>query len=298
MSVFEKHANVPPQVTNALTVDVEDYFHVSAFERCVSPSQWESLPERVCRNTERVLELFAAREITATFFILGWVAERHPELVRHIVEQGHEIACHGYAHGRITGMTRDAFRQDVDRARKLLQDMSGQPVSGYRAPSYSITAQTVWALDILLESGFSYDSSIFPIRHDLYGMPGAERFPHYIRREKGVLEEFPPTTLRWSLFGLGLNLPVSGGGYLRLLPARWISAAFAGLNKKGRPCVLYFHPWEIDPGQPRIKAPLKSRFRHYLNLDTTEKKLGVLLAQHRFANMSSVLQEVLPHDRH
>lgn len=298
MSVFKKHAGVTPRMTNALTVDVEDYFHVNAFERCVDPSQWETMPQRVFRNTERVLELFADRGISATFFLLGWVAERHPALVRRIAEQGHEVACHGYAHGRITGMTREAFRQDVDRARKLLQDISGQPVSGYRAPSYSITARTLWALDILLEAGFSYDSSIFPIRHDMYGMPGAERFPHVIRRETGEIREFPPTTLRCSLFGRGLNVPVSGGGYLRLLPASWISAAFAGLNKQGRPCVLYFHPWEIDPGQPRIKAPLKSRFRHYLNLDTTEKKLGVLLARHRFATMSSVLQEVLPHDRH
>lgn len=284
--------------TNALTVDVEEYFHVSAFERCIDPSEWGNWPRRVLRNTGKVLALFAAGNARATFFVLGWVAERYPELVKHIAAAGHEVACHGYAHQRITAMTPETFRQDIDRARKLLQDLSGQPVSGYRAPSYSIVAKTLWALDVLLDCGFTYDSSIFPIRHDLYGMPGAERFPHCVTRERGTLLEFPPTTIRCSLFGRGMNLPVSGGGYLRLLPASWISGAFDRLNRARRPCVLYFHPWELDPDQPRIKAPLKSRFRHYLNLKTTERKLAFLLKKHRFAPMSAVLREVFPHGAH
>lgn len=274
---------------NALTIDVEDYFHVSAFERCVDPGQWDALPQRALRNTNHVLDLLDRWGLRATFFTLGWVARRHPELVRRMASAGHEVACHGYSHRRITTMTPKAFRDDVHRSRLLLQDLAGQPVHGYRAPSYTITQDTIWALDVLIEEGFIYDSSIFPINHDIYGMPGSQRFPHTITRDSGLIQEFPPTTYQVEMFGRRVNLPVAGGGYLRLLPARWVSNAFRRLNDSGKPCVLYFHPWEIDPAQPRIKASLKSRLRHYLNLATTESKLRHLFSTHRFSTMSSVL---------
>ena len=280
---------------NALTVDVEDYFHVSAFEQNIDRSQWEAYPQRALRNTSRVLDILDYWGLRGTFFILGWVAKRHPALVRRIAASGHEVACHGYSHQRITTMTQEEFRRDVTRARKLLQDLSGQGVEGYRAPSYTITAKTIWALDILIEAGFTYDSSIFPIKHDIYGMPGAKRFPHVITRPGGTILEFPPTTLSVNVAGKTLNLPIAGGGYLRLLPAQWVSAAFRKLNGQGNPCMLYFHPWEIDPGQPRIRASWKSRFRHYLNLETTEKKLRLLFTRHSFGSMLSVLQGRVGH---
>ncbi len=279
---------------NALTIDVEDYFHVSAFESSIQRKQWENLPQRALSNTLRVLDILNYWGLRGTFFILGWIAERHPALIKRIASTGHEVACHGYAHQRITTMTPRAFEQDIDRARKLLQDISGQPVYGYRAPSYTITGKTMWALDKLIDAGFTYDTSIFPIHHDIYGMPGAKRFPHVITRPEGSILEFPPTTLSLRMLGKRFNLPVAGGGYLRLLPASWVSAAFRRINREGNPCMLYFHPWEIDPHQPRVKASFKSRFRHYLNLETTEAKLRVLFSQHRFASMHAVLQYLRP----
>ncbi len=278
----------------ALTVDVEDYFQVEAFETVIECSQWDHLPHRVKGNTGKVLDLFAEFSLKGTFFILGWIAERYPSLVRRITEEGHEIACHGYGHRRITAMSPREFQDDIPRSRKLLQDISGQAVAGHRAPSFTITGRTLWALDALIEAGFQYDSSIFPIRHDVYGMPGAERFPHRLARQAGSIREFPPTTVAFSLLGKKVNIPVAGGGYLRLLPAACVSAAFSRLERQGMPCVLYFHPWEIDPGQPRSPASFRSRFRHYLNLATTESKLRRLFARHRFASMSSVRDEVLP----
>lgn len=280
----------------ALTVDVEDYFQVSAFESCVKRSEWDNFPHRVVRNTEKVLDIFCELSLSSTFFVLGWVAERYPGLVRRMADEGHEVACHGYDHTRITAMTPEEFQKDIERARKLLQDISGQSVDGYRAPSYTITEQTLWALDLLIDSGFSYDSSIFPIHHDTYGIPGARRFPYRIARSKGSIREFPPSTLAFSLLGKQLALPFSGGGYLRLLPVSCLFAAFRKLRKEGRPCALYFHPWELDPGQPRVKAPLKSCLRHYLNLRGTEKKLRRLFAMFSFAPMATVLNEVLPCD--
>lgn len=276
-------------MVNALTVDVEDYFHVSAFEGCIERKNWPDMPRRVKQNTEKVLDILSEFSFQATFFVLGLVAEEFPELVKRMAAEGHEIACHSYAHRRITRMSPGEFAEDIDRARKLLQDISGQEVRGFRAPSYSITQKSIWALDLLIEAGFSYDSSIFPICHDLYGIPDAPRHPHRIVREKGEIFEFPPTTLPFSLLGKQVNLPVSGGGYLRLLPVSCISAAFRRLNRNGRACMLYFHPWEIDPGQPRINAPVKSRFRHYLNLSRTEGKLRHLFERHRFAPMGTVL---------
>jgi polysaccharide deacetylase family protein (PEP-CTERM system associated) len=280
---------------NALTVDVEDYFHVSAFEGIIHPDEWDGFDSRVETNTRNVLDLLADFELTGTFFVLGWVAARHPDLVRAIQAAGHEIACHGFGHERILFQTPETFRQDVATAKALLEDITGQPVLGYRAPSYSITPETAWALDVLIEENFAYDSSIFPIIHDLYGFPGASPHPHRILRPSGEILEFPPTTLRLSLLGRSLALPIAGGGYLRLFPewfVRW------GLNRvncgEGQPCVVYFHPWEIDPGQPRVEAGWKSRFRHYHNLDKTEHRLRHLFHNLAFAPMGSVLAELGP----
>jgi len=281
---------MPRQHHNALTVDVEDYFHVSAFEKSISPGSWDSFDSRVEANTGRVLELFGAHGLTGTFFILGWVAERHPGLVRAIQAEGHEVACHGYAHQRILFQTPQAFRQDVARAKALLEDITGAAVTGYRAPSYSITRDTQWALDILIEEGFLYDSSIFPIVHDLYGIPGSRPHPHRILRRGGEIMEFPPTTLRLSFLGRTLAVPISGGGYLRLFPGWFMRWGFGRVNSvEGQPAVLYFHPWEIDPGQPRIPAGWKSCFRHYHNLEKTEARLRRLFDGRNFAPMRTVL---------
>jgi polysaccharide deacetylase family protein (PEP-CTERM system associated) len=278
---------------NALTVDVEDYFHVTAFERVVSPSEWDRYPLRVGDNTRRVLDLFDRYSLRGTFFVLGWVAERDPGLVREIQRRGHEIACHGYSHQLVYRIGPEAFREDITRAKALLEDISGEQVHGYRAPSYSITARSLWALDILAEEGFSYDSSIFPVHHDIYGMPGTPRFPHTIRRPSGSIREFPLSTFMVRLFGKEIRLPIAGGGYLRMFPASWISAAMKSINERDRqPAVLYFHPWEIDPGQPRIAAGMKSRFRHYLNLERTCAKLERLFTDLEFAPMRGILAHV------
>lgn len=277
---------------NALTIDVEDYFHVSAFEGVISRRDWESYPPRVAENTRRVLDLLDELSLKATFFVLGWVAERSPDLVRSIAARGHEVACHGYGHERIYTMTPENFRRDVIQAKKILEDITGSPVNGYRAPSYSITKRSVWALDVLIEEGFSYDSSIFPIIHDTYGIPGAERFPHLIERPSGTILEFPLTTLKMNILGKDMVIPIAGGGYLRLLPVSIIRNGLRRINGRDKqPAVLYFHPWEIDPDQPRIKASFKSTFRHYLNLDTTEDKLRHLLPRLPFGTMREALGE-------
>lgn len=280
---------------NALTVDVEDYFHVSAFEGVIQPDAWDGFDSRVAVNTRRVLDLLGDCNLTGTFFVLGWVAERHPELVRAIQAAGHEIACHGFGHQRILFQTPETFRRDVASAKALLEDITGQPVLGYRAPSYSITPETAWALDVLIEEGFAYDSSIFPICHDLYGFPGASPHPHRLLRPSGEILEFPPTTMRLRLLGRSLTIPIAGGGYLRLFPGWFLRWGLGRVNRsEGQPCAVYFHPWEIDPGQPRIKAGWKSRFRHYLNLDKTENRLRALFKRFDFAPMGSVLAELGP----
>jgi len=284
----------PDVILNALTVDVEDYFQVQAFADVVSPHQWESFESRVEDNTYRVLDLFAEHGLKATFFVLGWEAKRRPAMVRRIIGEGHELACHGYGHQLIYRIGPDAFRADVRRAKDLLEDISGQPVHGYRAPSYSITAQSLWALDILIEEGFHYDSSIFPIHHDTYGIPDAPSFPHMIRRDSGCIMEFPPSTLEMSAMGFKYKLPVSGGGYLRLFPVELVRRALSRIGRRERqPVVLYFHPWELDPGQPRIRAKLKSRLRHYVNLHKTEGKLRHLFASLPFAPMGTVLERAM-----
>ncbi|EKE22385.1 MAG: hypothetical protein ACD_6C00851G0001 [uncultured bacterium] len=275
---------------NALTIDVEDYFQVNAFAKHVQQDQWDSFPLRVDDNTRRILDLLDSFTIKATFFILGWVAERLPELVKEIHCRGHEIACHGYGHELIYQIGPERFRTDIRRAKSLLEDQCGVRVCGYRAPSYSITKQSLWALDILVEEGFTYDSSIFPVLHDTYGIPDAERFPHTIRTGAGPLVEFPLTTLPFQLGWKEMRLPIAGGGYLRLLPAELIRWGIARINQQERqPAVLYFHPWEIDPDQPRIKSSMKSRFRHYLNLEKTEGKLRKIFSELRFDTMAGVL---------
>lgn len=280
-------------LNNCLTIDVEDYFQVNAFAARVHRDQWSSFHLRVDGNTEKILDILDRYSIRATFFVLGWVAERLPALIREIHRRGHEIACHGYWHELIYQIGPERFREDIRRAKILLEDQIGEAVNGYRAPSYSITGRSLWALTILREEGFTYDSSIFPIFHDTYGIPGAQRFPHTITTEAGHLLEFPLTTLALNLGWKRLHLPIAGGGYLRLLPATFIHMGIASINHKERqPAVLYFHPWEIDPDQPRIKAGMRSRFRHYLNLSRTEKKLEYLFSRLPFAPMRAILSSM------
>lgn len=277
-------------ITNCLTIDVEDYFQVNAFSGHVHRDQWGSFPLRVEKNTQRILDILDSYNIKATFFVLGWVAERVPSLVPEIRQRGHEIACHGYSHELVYKIGPDRFRSDIRRSKKLLESQIGERVNGYRAPSYSITNNSIWALNILVEEGFEYDSSIFPILHDTYGIPDAQRFPHIIKTDAGPLTEFPLTTLSMSLFSRKFHLPIAGGGYLRLLPASIIQRGISSINnREQQPAVLYFHPWEIDPGQPRIKASMKSRFRHYLNLSRTETKLKYLFNTFKFCPMKEVV---------
>lgn len=271
-------------ITNALTVDVEDYFQVSAFESHIARPDWDSHPCRVERNTDRILKLFDDHGAQATFFTLGWVAERYPSMVRRIVDAGHELASHGYEHVRVHNHSPDEFLQDVDRTKKLLEDVGGCPVRGYRAASYSIGADNLWALDALLEVGYEYSSSIYPIRHDLYGMPTAPRFP-FRHRDGGILE-VPISTVAF----MKMKIPGGGGGYFRLFPysiSRWCIRRVNGHD--GKPAVFYFHPWEIDPDQPRQRnLPLRTRFRHYLNLARTEHRLMRLLKDFQWDRMDRV----------
>jgi polysaccharide deacetylase family protein (PEP-CTERM system associated) len=272
----------PPALVNAMTVDVEDYFHVTAFAGSIERDRWASLPARVERNTQRLLELFAARNVRATFFVLGWVAERAPALIRALHDAGHEIACHGLTHELVYNQTPEQFRAETERSKTLLEELIGARVRGYRAASYSITSRSLWALDILAELGFEYDSSVFPVRHDLYGIPGASRHP--FRVASGRVLEVPLTTVRV----FGQHLPCAGGGYFRLLPYGAFRWALRRANREGLPAVFYLHPWEIDPGQPRIAAPWRSRFRHYTNLHRTEPRLAALLEDFRWASMEDV----------
>jgi polysaccharide deacetylase family protein (PEP-CTERM system associated) len=273
-------------VLNAFTVDVEDYFQVTNFESVVARSQWSQLETRVVANTHRLLELLAARRVAGTFFILGWVADRFPQLVRDIRAAGHELACHSYWHYLVYKQTPDEFRADLRRARQAIEDAAGQKVTAYRAPSFSITRQSLWALEILVEEGFTLDSSIFPTRHDRYGIPGTECRLHRIHTPAGPIWEFPLATRQLGRF----SLPVSGGGYFRLYPFSVTHSCLASLNRLAQSFSFYVHPWEVDPQQPRIVgASGLSRFRHYVNLGSTEKKLRRLLASFRFGTMSEVL---------
>jgi polysaccharide deacetylase family protein (PEP-CTERM system associated) len=271
---------------NAMTVDVEDYFHVSVFEKTVPRARWESLESRVVINTERLLDLFDEHGVRGTFFVLGWVAERYPSVVRSIAGRGHELASHGYAHRLVYEQAPEVFRDDVRKAKALIEDLSGRRVNGYRAPSFSVTERSLWALDVLLEEGYRYDASIFPIRHDRYGIPDAPRWPHAMARKSGSLFEVPGSTVR---FG-GTNLPVAGGGYFRILPYAWTRWGMRRLNRvEGQPAVFYLHPWEIDPEQPRLPASVLGRFRHYRNLHLTEARLRSLMRDFRFGPLETVL---------
>lgn len=279
--------DAPP---NAFTVDVEDYFHVAALSDAIKRSDWGNYTPRVENNTRRLLEIFDAHDVHATFFVLGWVAERFPQLVRQIHGQGHEVACHGMSHRMIYDQSVDDFRQETIRSKELLEQTIGAPVEGYRAASYSITKQSLWALDIIIEAGFRYDSSIFPVHHDLYGIPGSERIPHRLKTDSGgAISEFPPSTVRV----LGQNIPVGGGGYFRLYPYRLTRYFLRHVNDRlGSPFMFYVHPWEIDADQPRVAAKLTSRFRHYLNLDKCEMRLEQLLNDFRFDTVKKVLADL------
>ena len=276
---------------NALTIDVEDYFQVNAFEPYVTKESWDSYPLRVADNVSRLLDLLDEFGVSATFFVLGWVAERLPGVVRDIQARGHEIACHGYGHQLIYRIGPELFRRDIRRAKDVLEGITGVAVKGYRAPTYSITRDSLWAFDILIEEGFRYDSSVFPVYHDTYGIPDAPRFPYTVQRAGGSIEEFPLSTLPIKFAGRRFQLPIAGGGYLRLLPVQLIKWGIDRVNNlEGQPAVLYLHPWEIDPGQPRIAAAgWKSRFRHYNNLSKTEAKLRFLLEGVRYGTMGQVL---------
>jgi len=277
---------------NALTIDVEDYFQVNAFAQRIKPEQWDGYPLRVEGNTLRILDMLDEFAIKATFFVLGWVAERLPALVKEIHHRGHEIACHGYGHQLIYCQSPQEFRKDVSKAKNILENICGERVCGYRAPSYSITTKSLWALDILVEEGFYYDSSIFPITHDIYGIPGGKRFPHEISTHAGKIQEFPISTFPLKVGGWQTQLPIAGGGYLRLFPAALVTWAIHVINaRENQPVIVYFHPWEIDPGQPRIRAGLKSCFRHYLNLDRMELKIRHLLDNFRFSSARDVLSQ-------
>jgi len=275
-------------IYNALTVDVEDYFHVSAFSDNIEQHEWSDHPLRVEKNTQRLLDIFDEYNAKSTFFVLGWVAERAKGLIKEIAARGHEVACHGYSHQLVYNQTPDVFREETIRSKHILEDIIQERVCGYRAASYSITAQSMWALDILVETGFDYDSSIFPVRHDRYGVPDAPEFPYRMETPEGFsLVEFPLSTAKI----LRYRLPVAGGGYFRLYPY-WLSrAGLQQINRKQKPFVFYLHPWEIDPEQPRISASWISQFRHYNNLDKCESRLRNLLTEFSFDTVVNVLKK-------
>jgi polysaccharide deacetylase family protein (PEP-CTERM system associated) len=273
-------------IKNALTVDVEDYFQVSAFADSIAPKEWGNYPLRVENNTRRLLDMFDEQKIKATFFVLGWVAERQNSLVLEIADRGHEIACHGYSHQLVYNQTPEVFREETVRAKSILEDIIQQPVRGYRAASYSITEKSLWALDILAESGFVYDSSIFPVRHDRYGMPDAPKFPYVLKTGKGLsIIEFPLSTVK--IFNY--RLPIAGGGYFRIYPYWFSKMGLGRINRQKKPFIFYLHPWEIDPGQPKIAASLLSRFRHYNNLGKCEARLQNLTSDFKFGTTWEVL---------
>ena len=276
-------------ITNALTIDVEDYFQVSAFAPYIARDRWEAHDCRVPRNVDRILQLLDRHGVKATFFTLGWIAERYPAVVKAISANGHELASHGYGHERASDLSEAAFFADIDSAKKLLEDLSGSPILGYRAPSFSIGEGNLWAFDCLERAGYRYSSSIYPIRHDHYGMPDAPRFAHRVRN--GLLE-IPVTTVRF----FERNWPASGGGYFRLMPyrlSRWLVRQVNQMDQQA--AVFYFHPWEIDPGQPRVEGiSAKARFRHYINLHRTEERVARLLGDFRWGRMDEVFSSLLP----
>lgn len=273
----------PAPLVNALTIDVEDYFQVSAFAPYIQRADWDARECRVERNVGRILDMLAAQKTQATFFTLGWIAQRYPHLVRRIADEGHEVASHGYGHERVSDLTPEAFAHDIRTAKHLLEDIAGVAVTGYRAPSFSIGQGNLWALDVLQQEGYRYSSSIYPIQHDHYGMPDAPRFAHRIRPD---LIEVPPTTLRM----FNRNLPSSGGGYFRLFPyalSRWM---LRQVNQNDQqPAIFYFHPWEIDAAQPRVAGiDARTRFRHYVNIPRMEQRLQRLLQDFQWGRMDHI----------
>ena len=258
---------------NVVSVDVEDYFHAEAFSGVMDSSRWERQTSRVEVNTRRLLELLAALNVHATFFVLGWVADRFPGLVRDIAAGGHELGCHSYWHRLIYKLQPAEFREDTRRAKDVIEQISGQTVNVYRAPTYSVVDRSVWAFEILAELGFSYDSSIYPIHHDRYGMPDAPRAPFRFQTPSGPMTEFPLTTFRLA----GHNMPVGGGGYLRLLPRMYTRLGLKRVQAEGLPIVIYIHPWEVDPEQPRLPGGLSTRLRHYTNLSQTFERFRTVL---------------------
>ncbi|MGC3984908.1 MAG: DUF3473 domain-containing protein [Pseudorhodoferax sp.] len=275
--------NAATPITNALTIDVEDYFQVSAFAPYIRRDEWETRECRVERNVNRILDMLSGHGAKATFFTLGWIAERYPQLVRRIVAEGHELASHGYGHERASDQSEQDFLADIQRAKQILEDLGGVAVQGYRAPSFSIGTRNLWAFDCLQAAGYQYSSSIYPIRHDHYGMPDAPRFAHPVR--EGLLE-IPVTTLRM----LERNLPSSGGGYFRLLPyglSRWMLRRVNAQDREA--AIFYFHPWEIDPEQPRVAGiDAKARFRHYVNIDRMEARLDRLMGDFKWGRMDEI----------
>ena len=275
------------RIRHILSVDVEDYFQVEAFAKEVPRRTWDHWPSRVVQNTRKMLDLFERQDAKGTFFFLGWVADRFPYLVREVHAKGHELACHSYWHRRVCSLTASEFREDVRISKDAIEQAAGIPIYGYRAPSWSINKQSLWALDILAEEGFRYDSSIYPIRHDLYGIPDAPRFAYVYQCRNGAeLTEVPPPTVRIA----GLNLPGAGGGYFRIFPfvySEWVLRTFE--RQYHKPAVTYFHPWEIDPEQPQISVGLKSRFRHYTNLGIAGRRLELLLQKYLFQPVATAL---------
>lgn len=273
---------------HCLSFDVEEHFQVSAFWSGARRQQWDKHESRVENNTRKIVELLAEHDTKATFFVLGWVAERHPGLVKLLVTQGHEIASHGYGHELITDQTPGMFRDDVRRAKAILEDISGKRVYGYRAPSFSINKDTQWAISVLIEEGYLYDSSIFPVLHDRYGMPDATPTLHLLHGETGCIWEVPPSTA----IIIGMRLPVAGGGYFRLFPYPILRELLKRVEKSGHPLVMYLHPWELDPDQPKMQGSYLSMFRHYNNLHKTAGRLHSLLVDFRFASIRDALEPV------
>jgi polysaccharide deacetylase family protein (PEP-CTERM system associated) len=276
------------QIINAMSVDVEDYFHVAALAGAVERKRWGEMEYRAEASTRLLLDLFDEYRMKSTFFVLGWVARRSPKLIREIHDRGHEVASHGMSHLLVYNQTPQEFESETVESKKLLEDITGARVLGYRASTYSITKRSLWALDILHEAGFVYDSSIFPIRHDLYGIPDAPQVPAQITTPKGAsIIEFPMSVAPY----FGAKLPVSGGGYFRLLPYWLTRAGLRKLNHQlARPFIFYLHPWEVDPGQPRVRTSWKSRLRHYTNLGHTEQRLRRLISEFKFAPVREVLR--------
>jgi len=276
-----------PRLHHHFTVDVEEAFQVSAMEPYVSRGDWEILPSRVEANTYRLLDILAEHETLGTFFVLGWIAERHRELVRAITAAGHEVASHGYGHERVTQLDQAQFRESIRSSKSILEDITGRSVLGYRAPSFSIVRGREWALDLLVEEGYHYDSSLFPVRRPGYGFAGGDRDAHVLRREQGMLTEFPPATMRFA----GMTLPAGGGAYFRLLPAPFIHAVVRAAESRGASATFYIHPWEIDENQAVLNVPWTTRLRHYGGLRTAISRLTALLRKFKFQAIASTLEQ-------